>query len=74
MSHTAITERHPDLADPPLRAGSTVEVRLRFDRSWARGFTVADVGEPGIVLRRVSDGSLIPASFQPSEVRRAPVE
>jgi len=73
MSHTPTVDRNLDLAHP-LSAGSTVEVRVRFDRSWATGFTVADVGEPGIILRRVSDGSLIPVPFQPSEVRPTSIE
>ena len=69
MSQTPTLDRHPGLADATVSEGSPVEVRARFDRSWAAGFTVADVGEPGIALRRVSDRSLIPVPFHPSEVR-----
>jgi len=59
----------------PITPGTPVEVRSTFDRGWKRGFTVADCdrdGEDrptGYVLRRLSDGSVLPATFGPDAVR-----
>jgi hypothetical protein len=53
--------------------GTRVEVHLRFDRAWARGFEVAEQVAAGKGLRyrvrRRSDGSVIPALFDDHEVR-----
>lgn len=46
-----------------LRPGCRVEVRTRFDGSWARGFEIDSVKVGGVVIRRVSDGSVIPGFF-----------
>lgn len=40
--------------------GTRVEVRSGFDGSWQRGFVVEDVTADGYVLRRDSDGSILP--------------
>ena len=53
-----------------LQPGGSIEVRSRFDRSWARGFEVAEVTSDGYRIRRVSDGSVLPAVFQPDDVRQ----
>ena len=53
----------------PLEPGTRVEVRSRFDRSWARGFEVATVVKDGYGIRRRSDGALLPATFDPADVR-----
>ena len=58
-------------SDDALEAGSRVEVRRRFDRSWARGFEVAEPVEGGYRIRRLSDGMVLPAEFAPDEVRPA---
>jgi hypothetical protein len=54
----------------PPGVGDRVEVRTRFDRRWSRGFEVAEVTEAGnFVLRRLSDGDLLPIEFKADEVR-----
>jgi hypothetical protein len=52
-----------------LEPGARVEVRRRFDQSWARGFEIADVLAEGYRIRRRSDGSVLPADFRFEEVR-----
>jgi hypothetical protein len=52
-----------------LATGTPVEVRRRFDFSWARGFEVSEVREDGYTLRRKSDGSVLPAVFVFDDVR-----
>jgi hypothetical protein len=45
-------------------------VRRRFDQRWARGFEVAEaVDGDGYKLRRLSDGSVLPAEFAEDDVR-----
>ena len=56
--------------DERLRPGTRVEVRKRFDATWARGFEVADAVEDGYVIRRLSDGHVLPAAFALDDVRR----
>ena len=56
-----------DMAD--FRPGQRVEVRRRFDGSWARGFEIAEVVAGGYRLRRRTDDSVLPAVFSPEEVR-----
>jgi hypothetical protein len=60
-----------DRLDVPdnLPPGTRVEVRKRFDSSWARGFEVIDLTEHGYRLRRLSDGSELPAAFADDDVR-----
>jgi hypothetical protein len=52
-----------------LSPGARVEVRKRFDRSWARGFEIADVVADGYWVRRRSDGSLLPTVFAAEDIR-----
>ena len=52
-----------------LEPGTRVEVRRRFDQHWSRGFEVAELREGGYRLRRLSDGSILPADFTDDEVR-----
>ena len=54
---------------PVLEPGARVEVRRRFDQSWARGFEVAEVVDDGYRVRRLSDGSVLPVVFHDGEVR-----
>lgn len=63
--------RSPRSAAPPtdLTVGTRVEVRSRFDGHWARGFEVAGVEAPGYRVRRLSDGSELPAVFGDDDVR-----
>ncbi|HLM62665.1 MAG TPA: hypothetical protein VK306_00070 [Acidimicrobiales bacterium] len=55
---------------PDLRPGARVEVRTRFDGSWATGFEVAAADVDGCHIRRLSDGSMLPRVFPADEVRR----
>lgn len=53
--------------------GTRVEVRSRFEGSWARGFEIVDVvernGGAAFRIRRRSDGSVLPALFEDDDVR-----
>ncbi len=53
-----------------LPAGTRVEVRKRFDDSWARGFEVLATADTGYRLRRLSDGMELPTEFGAKDVRR----
>jgi hypothetical protein len=53
----------------PIAPGTPVEVRSTFDHAWKRGFVIAGTDADGYRLRRLSDGSVLPASF-PSDVVR----
>ena len=67
MSDSPGTERRL----PALAAGTKVEVRNRFDGSWARGFVVAATDEDGRYrITRQSDGDLLPTAFDREDVRR----
>jgi hypothetical protein len=71
---TDVAERrteNPDLTrdGEHLAPGTRVEVRKRFDSSWARGFEVAHLTDHGYCLRRLSDGSELPAEFSADDVR-----
>jgi hypothetical protein len=61
------------MGDPGWAAGTPVEVRNRFDRSWSSGFEVAEESNDGDVrtyrLRRRSDRAVLPAAFPSGELR-----
>ena len=57
-------------AGESLEAGMRVEVRRRFDQRWARGFEVVEVTESGYLVRRLSDGMVLPAEFSADDLRR----
>ena len=60
--------------EPPrmsLNAGTPVEVRTRYRGDWARGFEVAETGADGYLLRRTSDGSVLPRRFDSGDIRSA---
>ena len=66
-----------DVTDPPaarsrqpLRAGTKVEVRNRFDGAWVQGFEVADGDGASYRAVRLSDGEVLPVSFDAEDVRR----
>ena len=62
---------------PKLWPGMRVEVRNRFDGSWAKAFEVVDVAQPAepsggdlnLRVRRLSDGVILPEAFPSTEVR-----
>jgi hypothetical protein len=53
-----------------MEPGTKVEVLSRFERSWSRGFEVAELVAGRYRLRRLSDGSILPTEFEGDEVRR----
>jgi hypothetical protein len=54
--------------------GARVRVRNHFDGAWSSGFEVERQGEAGddgrasYILRRLSDGSILPVAFDEGEV------
>jgi hypothetical protein len=57
----AIDEEHAEQSPrSELSPGTEVEVQSGFDETWQRGFTVETVAADGYVLRRQSDGTLLP--------------
>jgi hypothetical protein len=52
-----------------LEVGTPVEVRSRFVGSWSRGFEVADHHGGRYRIKRLSDRSVLPDEFDPSEIR-----
>jgi hypothetical protein len=64
------TEHQPQVSSHRYPAGTRVEVRSRFDGTWANGFEVAEAVADGYRVRRLSDGTLLPAVFDDDEVRR----
>lgn len=61
----------PARAEGTLPPGASIEVRNRFNRDWSRGFVVERVVDDGYVIRRASDAALLPAAFDPRDVRLA---
>lgn len=53
----------------PLAPGDKVEVRKRFDASWAKGFEVAELTDDGVRVRRLSDGAVLPVDFDWDDIR-----
>jgi hypothetical protein len=53
-----------------LPPGTKVEVRTSFDRSWSRGFEVAEGDGHCYRVRRLSDGVLLPVPVAAADVRR----
>ena len=53
-----------------MEPGTRVEVRSRFDQSWARGFEVAEHTERGYRIKRLSDGVVLPTEFSDDDVRQ----
>jgi hypothetical protein len=53
----------------PLKPGTFVEVRNRFDGSWCPGFQVDQAGPDGYTVRRCRDGAVLPETFASGMVR-----
>ena len=49
--------------------GTSVDVKNRFVGSWSRGFEIAGHVEDGYLIRRLSDGSILPDPLSYDEVR-----
>ena len=53
-----------------LSTGTEVEVLTRYERRWTTGFEIAAVDpDHRFLLRRRSDGAVLPASFAANEIR-----
>jgi hypothetical protein len=52
-----------------LSVGTSVEVRDRFCGSWARGFEIAEITHNGYLVRRLSDGYVLPSEFAAHEAK-----
>jgi hypothetical protein len=59
-----------DVANRQLPEGTRVEVRRRFDQGWAQGFEVAAREDGGYLVRRLSDGEVLPLRFDTDDIRR----
>jgi anti-anti-sigma factor len=55
-----------------FRVGDRVEVVTHFTGAWVGGFEVASTSAAGCSVRRVSDGTVLPAVFGYDDVRPAP--
>jgi hypothetical protein len=54
-----------------MHSGVPVEVRRRYDGGWSLGFEIAEQTAPGgYLVRRLSDGVVLPAEFPPEDVRQ----
>jgi hypothetical protein len=57
------------MRDHPIEIGSSIAVRTRYLGAWSGGFEVAKHVDRGCLIRRVSDGSVLPDVFQWSDIR-----
>jgi hypothetical protein len=77
-SDAAATTRHDTRTaiDQFLRSGDPVEVQNRLTGTWSTGFeveeVVTDAPENHYVIRRWSDGVILPALFNRETVRACP--
>jgi len=53
-----------------LAPGDNIEVFNRFNSRWVGGFEIAERGEKGYLLRRLSDRAVLPVPFDEEDVRR----
>lgn len=61
----------PETPSPPsLPPGVDVEVRRRYDSEWASGFEIHAWRDDGYLVRRQSDGVVLPKEFSANDVRR----
>jgi len=51
--------------------GQAVDLWCASNRNWAGGFAVDSTTLSGVMVRRTSDGALLPAVFEASDVRPA---
>lgn len=54
-----------------MEIGQQVEVHTHYTGTWATGFEVADVVAEGYLVRRRSDGSLLPVVISEVDLRAA---
>ena len=53
------------------RIGSQVEVQTQYTGVWVRGFTLAAVEQGGYLVRRESDGVVLPTMIPVDHIRPA---
>jgi hypothetical protein len=66
----AMAERPDERLTADLPRGIPVEVANRFTGAWTPGFSVEAATENGYVVRRVSDGAVLPSTFDREAVRQ----
>lgn len=52
-----------------LGIGDSVELRVTYSGGWSGGFDIAAVVKGGFMIRRRSDGFMLPGPTSPSDVR-----
>jgi hypothetical protein len=52
-----------------MTVGTEVEVQTRYTGAWVRGFTLAGIQQEGCLVRRASDGVILPAAIPAEHVR-----
>jgi hypothetical protein len=60
------TSSEPTIA---FAVGTSVDVKNRYVGSWSRGFEIAGHVADGYLIRRLSDGSILPDALAFDEVR-----
>jgi len=65
-----MTDAAATLPAADINPGRRVEVRNRFDQRWTRGFQVIEIRDDRYVLRRLSDGAVLPTTFSADEIRK----
>ena len=53
-----------------MRTGQQVELHTTFTDAWSSGFEVAEVVPGGYLVRRRSDGSLLPVVVTETDLRK----
>jgi hypothetical protein len=53
----------------PMTIGARVQVHNTYLETWSRGFQVAGIINDAYLVRRVSDGFILPRSFGPGDIR-----
>jgi hypothetical protein len=70
---TGLAKPHSGRTMRPVRPGTRVEVRSRFEAAWARGFEVVErvneAAQSRYKVRRRSDGSILPVLFDEEDLR-----
>ena len=68
MADSVMTANREPASDT-LAPGTRVDVRNRFVGGWSHGFEIADHGEDGYVIKRLSDDSILNDVFSEDDVR-----
>jgi hypothetical protein len=71
MESIRSTNEGPTPTDRSVDIGCFVDVRTRYLGAWTDGFEVAVHLDEGCLIRRLSDGSVLPDAFDWSDIRPA---